>query len=272
MYTKIDVATRSWMLFANIECWHTTLIFGGDCTPYIGELSITRMSNTDDLYRLVKLTCPFVRVVPSQVLCAEKVLSVSNDMHGSTTTREYIRRPVRLVRMDKSALRVDTSRQYWTTLKRRPCVGRPSGNVSRPSIDERSTDRRPTLVRPVPRCHVCRICAPRSPRGSLSALRLGHIRSHVFRFGTCHVMFWFEFIIKRNLAFRFANPKLTQIIKLSTSCLEITATSVLPWGKLNRHDLIAYSNPKRYQQRQPDVKVAGPSKNLIKLVFICKVL
>ena len=27
-----------------------------------------------------------------------------------------IRRPVRLVRMDKSALRVDTSRQYWTTL------------------------------------------------------------------------------------------------------------------------------------------------------------
>ena len=53
---------------------------------------------------------------PSQVLCAEKILSVSNDMHGSTTTREYIRRPVRLVRMDKSALRVDTSRQYWTTL------------------------------------------------------------------------------------------------------------------------------------------------------------
>ena len=34
MYTRIDVATRSWMLFANIECWHTTLIFGGDCTPY----------------------------------------------------------------------------------------------------------------------------------------------------------------------------------------------------------------------------------------------
>ena len=33
MYTRIDVATRSWMLFANIECWHTTLIFGGDCTP-----------------------------------------------------------------------------------------------------------------------------------------------------------------------------------------------------------------------------------------------
>ena len=64
--------------------------------------------------------CRLVRVVtlvpvkgPSQVLCAEKVLSVSNDMHGSTTTREYIRRPVR---MDKSALRVDTSRQYWTTL------------------------------------------------------------------------------------------------------------------------------------------------------------
>ena len=37
-------------------------------------------------------------------------------MHGSTTTREYIRRFVRLVRMDKSALRVDTSRQYWTFL------------------------------------------------------------------------------------------------------------------------------------------------------------
>ena len=35
-------------------------------------------------------------------------------MHGSTTTREYIRRFVRLVRMDKSALRGDTSRQYWT--------------------------------------------------------------------------------------------------------------------------------------------------------------
>ena len=50
---------------------------------------------------------------PSQVLCAEYVPSVSNDMHGSTTTREYIRR---LVRLDKSALRVDTSRQYWTTL------------------------------------------------------------------------------------------------------------------------------------------------------------
>ena len=45
-----------------------------------------------------------------------KSLSVSNDMHGSTTTREYIRRSVRLVRVDKSALRVDTSRQYWTTL------------------------------------------------------------------------------------------------------------------------------------------------------------
>ena len=50
----------------------------------------------------------------SSSLC-EKVLSVSNDMHGSTTTREYIRR---LVRMDKSALRVDTSRQYWTNLKK----------------------------------------------------------------------------------------------------------------------------------------------------------
>ena len=37
-------------------------------------------------------------------------------MHGSTTTREYIRRFVRLVQMDKSALRVDTSRQYWTFL------------------------------------------------------------------------------------------------------------------------------------------------------------
>ena len=24
MYTKIGVAMRSWMLFANIECWHTT--------------------------------------------------------------------------------------------------------------------------------------------------------------------------------------------------------------------------------------------------------
>ena len=35
MYTRIDVATRSSMLFANIECWHTTLIFGGDCTPYV---------------------------------------------------------------------------------------------------------------------------------------------------------------------------------------------------------------------------------------------
>ena len=59
-----------------------------------------------------------VRVVmgPSQVLCTEKVLSVSNDMHGPTTTREFIRRFVRLVRMDKWALRVDTSRQYWTTL------------------------------------------------------------------------------------------------------------------------------------------------------------
>ena len=37
---------------------------------------------------------------PFQVLCAEKSLSVSNDMYGSTTTREYIRRPVRLVRVD----------------------------------------------------------------------------------------------------------------------------------------------------------------------------
>ena len=37
-------------------------------------------------------------------------------MHGSTTTCEYIRRFVRLVGMDKSALRVDTSRQYWTFL------------------------------------------------------------------------------------------------------------------------------------------------------------
>ena len=63
-------------------------------------------------------TTPQPVMGPSQVLCAEKVLSVSNDMHGSTMTREYIRRPVRLVRMDKSALRVDTSRQYWTTL---PC-------------------------------------------------------------------------------------------------------------------------------------------------------
>ena len=35
-------------------------------------------------------------------------------MHGSTTTREYIRQFVRLARVDKSALRVDTSRQYWT--------------------------------------------------------------------------------------------------------------------------------------------------------------
>ena len=52
----------------------------------------------------------------SQVLCAEKILSISNDMHRSTTTREYIRRFVRLIRIDKSALRVDTSRQYWTTL------------------------------------------------------------------------------------------------------------------------------------------------------------
>ena len=35
-------------------------------------------------------------------------------MHGSTTTREYIRRFVRLLQMDKSALRVNTSRQYYT--------------------------------------------------------------------------------------------------------------------------------------------------------------
>ena len=41
-------------------------------------------------------------------------------MHGSTTTREYIRR---FVRMDKSALRVDTSRQYWTFLNTMPyCI------------------------------------------------------------------------------------------------------------------------------------------------------
>ena len=38
----------------------------------------------------------------------------ASDMHGSTTTREYIRR---FVRMDKSALRVDTSRKYWTFLE-----------------------------------------------------------------------------------------------------------------------------------------------------------
>ena len=44
MYTRIDVATRSWMLFANIECWHTTLIFGGDCTPY--SVGPQRMTNT----------------------------------------------------------------------------------------------------------------------------------------------------------------------------------------------------------------------------------
>ena len=37
-------------------------------------------------------------------------------MHGSTTTREFIIRFVRLVRMDQWALRVETSRQYWATL------------------------------------------------------------------------------------------------------------------------------------------------------------
>ena len=36
---------------------------------------------------------------------------------------QIIRRPVRLVRVDKSALRVDTSRQYWTTLGWSSCVG-----------------------------------------------------------------------------------------------------------------------------------------------------
>ena len=65
---------------------------------------------------------------PYQVLCAEK----TNDTHGSTTTREYIKRPrrlvcsftssefiirfVRLVRVDKWALQVDILRQYWITL------------------------------------------------------------------------------------------------------------------------------------------------------------
>ena len=37
-------------------------------------------------------------------------------MHGLTKAHEYIRQFVWLVQMDKSALRVDTSRQYWTFL------------------------------------------------------------------------------------------------------------------------------------------------------------
>ena len=125
---------------------------------------LARMSNTDDLYRLVKRTCPLVRVVRI-VYCIHESLSTRayvtrslsymtlpvhrkvpvavdsyesttrNDsligremrtgeciflvllrtmrgmcrcqnshftewIHGSTTTREYIRRPVRLVRVD----------------------------------------------------------------------------------------------------------------------------------------------------------------------------
>ena len=46
----------------------------------------------------------------------KKSINVSDDMHGSTTTCEFIIRFVRLVQMDKWALRESTSRQYWTTL------------------------------------------------------------------------------------------------------------------------------------------------------------